>query len=484
LKTHDKDLPRNATNDYVGVAATIMGLGGFGGGVAAARFLAMHGAIVTVTDLKNETELTEALRMLSDVPIHRVITGGHPDEAFTHCQLLVVNPAVKPDHAIVSRLRNQGVEVTTEIQLFLKHNPAPVVAVTGSNGKSTTTALIHHLLTHASASIKGQTKPGRVWLGGNIGISLLDRLPEMSGADIVVLELSSFQLEALRKKNFRPQIAVLTNFSANHLDWHGTEAAYRSAKQAIFDAQTADDVSIVPETDAAPLEWRTRGQRLCFGIADTGEDGAFLEGGDLILRSARGAFEDAVRTDVPAQLPGVHNRRNVAAAACAAWQAGADPERFSAALKSFQPLPHRLQMVAEQSGRQFWNDSIATTPESAIMALRVFPGRSILLAGGYDKGQNLSSFADEIRQQARAVILMGQTAGALRDLVNSGDPKSGIKVCQAKDFEDAFAQAVALSQQGDIVLLSPGCASYGWFRDYRERGEVFTQLARDWRPAE
>jgi UDP-N-acetylmuramoylalanine--D-glutamate ligase len=469
-----------------------MGLGGFGGGVAAAKFLAAHGAKVTVTDLKSADELQDSLNLLSQSSIARFLLGGHPEEAFTDCQLLVVNPAVKPDNPFVSAARQRGIAVSTEIALFLKHNPAPVVAVTGSNGKSTTTALIHHLLLYSQPvpSQPDNTQTGsaaRVWLGGNIGISLLERLPEITEDDVVILELSSFQLEMLRGSSFCPQVAVLTNFSPNHLDWHGTEAAYQSAKQVLFDHQTAAEIAIVPdflhETTHATA-WRIRAQRLVFGLSDCGEDGAFLEGGDLVLRAAQGQFEDTVRVAVPGQLPGAHNRLNIAAAACAAWQAGADPEGFSSALKSFEPLPHRLQLVTECCGRQFWNDSIATTPESAIMALRVFSGRIILLAGGYDKGQDLSSFAAEIRRHAKAVVCMGQTAGVLRNLVNSGRPDWLKVVCEARDFSDAFAQAVALSVQGDIVLLSPGCASYGWFRDYRDRGTRFTQLAREWRPVE
>jgi UDP-N-acetylmuramoylalanine--D-glutamate ligase len=187
---------------------------------------------------------------------------------------------------------------------------------------------------------------------------------------------------------------------------------------------------------------------------------------------------------MPGQLPGIHNRLNVAAAACAAWQAGADPQLFSEALGSFQPLPHRLQLVAERAGRQFWNDSIATTPESALMALRVFSRPIVLLAGGYDKSQDLSHFASEARHRARAVVLMGQTAALLENLLNSGNAPTGPAVVIARDFADAFAQAVELSRSGDIVLLSPGCASYGWFRDYRERGELFTSLATEWRPVE
>ena len=356
------------------------------------------------------------------------------------------------------------------------------MAVTGSNGKSTTTALIHHLLCHARP--KSEAGFSKVWLGGNIGISLLDRLPEITAQDLVILELSSFQLELLRQKRFRPRIAVLTNFAPNHLDWHGSEAAYRKAKQVLFDAQSTDDVAIIPQAEDSSLPWRTRGQRFQFGLEDQGADGAYLEGGTLILRSARGAFEDAVHVAIPAQLPGSHNRLNVAAAACAAWQAGADPEQFEEALKSFHPLPHRLQIVSERAGRQFWNDSIATTPESAVMALRVFSGPIVLMAGGYDKHQDLSHFATEIQKSAKAVVLMGQTARLLQDLLQSAAADSGPVISIAEDFPDAFARAVALSEPGDIVLLSPGCASYGWFRDYRERGDLFTSFAKEWRPVE
>ena len=475
---------------YAGISATVMGLGRFGGGVAAARFLAQQGALVTVTDLRPAEELEDSIAALSDVCIHRWALGEHPVDVFQGCQLLAVNPAVRPDNPFVNEAIQRGAGVTTEIELFLRHNPAPVIAVTGSNGKSTTTALIHHLLKGSPTDEEPNSGFRNIWLGGNIGISLLDKLSQITNDDIVVLELSSFQLETLRRKRFRPQIAVLTNFSPNHLDWHGTVAAYRAAKQAIFEFQTTDDVAIVPgdEDDAGegaePIAWKTRGQRMQFGLVDQGEDGVFFDDGNLILRAARGTFEDSVRLTIPAQLPGAHNALNVAAATCAAWQAGANPESFSASLKTFQPLPHRLQLVAEQGGRQFWNDSIATTPESAIMALRVFSGRAVLLAGGYDKGQDLREFANEIKARSKAVVLMGKTAESLKTLLDSGDQSATLPTIVAGDFAEAFARAVALSNPGDIVLLSPGCASYGWFRDYRERGELFCQFAREWRPVE
>jgi UDP-N-acetylmuramoylalanine--D-glutamate ligase len=463
---------------YNGIHATVLGLGRFGGGVAATRFLAQHGASVTVTDLRTAESLTDSIAALHDVPVARLALGGHPEDVLENCQLLIVNPAVPPDHSLVALARSRGMDVTTEIELFLRHNPASVIAVTGSNGKSTTTALIHHLLTHSYNDFEG-----RIWLGGNIGISLLDQLKTIQKQDIVVLELSSFQLTLLAERLFRPNIAVLTNYSPNHLDWHGSEASYRKAKQSIFDAQTPEDAAIFPDDTESHNEsnaphWRVRAGKMRFGLTDHGEDGSFLDDGTLILRSQ--SFEDAIRLTVPPQLPGRHNQLNIAAATCAAWLVGADATKFSNALKSFRPLPHRLQLVVERSGRQFWNDSIATTPESAIMALRVFSGRIILLAGGHDKGQDLSTFTAEIKQKASAVVLMGQTAGKLHELLTDSENELQIRI--ATDFREAFRYAVAFSQQGDIVLLSPGCASYGWFQDFRERGDLFSALARDWNP--
>jgi UDP-N-acetylmuramoylalanine--D-glutamate ligase len=470
-----------------------MGLGKFGGGVAAARFLAQHGAEVTISDSRPESDLRDSLATLSDVPIRTMEFGGHTSASFEQCRILVVNPAVKPNQPEVQAARRRGIDVTTEIALFLRHNPAPVIAVSGSNGKSTTTALIHHLL---SSDIKSapvdQQIARRIWLGGNIGISLLDRLTEMTAEDLVVLELSSFQLHLLRDERFRPRVAVLTNFSANHLDWHGTVAEYRKAKQALFDAQLSTDTAITPAEIRSDDPWRVRGQHLEFGDEDTGNDGAFLANGTLLLRAEHGRMEDCIRITQPHQLPGVHNALNIAAAACAAWLCGADPLQFSDSLHSFRPLPHRLQQTCEKAGRQFWNDSIATTPESAIMALRVFASRCVLLAGGYDKGQDLSAFAAEIRRSAKAVVLMGQTAADLLKMIQSDDSitaraadcDSTPECCIATDFRDAFQRAVELSQPGDIVLLSPGCASYDWFRDYRERGDLFNGMAQEWTPTE
>lgn len=495
-----------ALERYKGRHVTVMGLGTFGGGVAAVRFLAQCGARVSITDLRSEEQLADSLALLQDVRLERVKLGGHPEELFTDCDLLVVNPAVRPDDALVRAATASGALITSELELFCHHNPAAVIGVTGSNGKSTTTALIHHLLARAS---RGTGR--RVWLGGNIGTSLLPELDAIGRNDLVVLELSSFQLERLRHQAFRVHLAVITNLSPNHLDWHGSMDAYRRAKQGVLDGQQARDLAVLPDDPGPLAEWRPRGQVMRFGLQDSGEDGAFLEAQTLVLRSSgqrsslglrrghdsrgtdppgdpvgrsragsAGVMEEAVRIHIPRQLPGDHNRLNVAAASAAVWWMGGEPDEFEAGLVSFEGLPHRLQLVVEHGGRRFIDDSIATTPESALRALQVYPGSTVVLAGGYDKGVDLTELARAIARTTRAAVLMGQTASFLRDEILSTSGRTCRTVYCGRDFPDCFHHAVALSEPGDIVLLSPGCASYGWFQDFRDRGRQFAAMAREW----
>ncbi|MCA9051914.1 MAG: UDP-N-acetylmuramoyl-L-alanine--D-glutamate ligase, partial [Planctomycetaceae bacterium] len=456
--------------DYTGMRVTVLGLGTFGGGAAAARFLQERGAVVTVTDLRSEEQLGSSVAGLSDLPGLRWFLSGHPVEAFKNAEIVVLNPAVKPD-ASVRNLIPAAAVITTETELFLRHNRGRVIAVTGSNGKSTTAALIHSFLqsetsTHTDSRTSPDAGTRRVWLGGNIGQSLLPVVTQIQPQDDVVLEISSFQLHLLKSFHFRPAIAVLTNFSPNHLDWHGSVDHYRDSKQILFATQGMNDVAIVPDEDtdavsgsgaasAAELtpvrdEWRIRGRRMLFGLSDTGEAGAFLEEGTLILRDHH--REDAVRLTCPPALPGDHNRRNVAAAACAAWMAGADPSGFRSALGRFTPLPHRLTQVAEGRGVRFFDDSKATTPESSIAALETFPtGKVVLLAGGADKGSDLTAFADAILQRTAVVVLMGETAPRLASMLSS----HGCCIV-ARNFPHAFEAAVASAPPGAIVLLSPG----------------------------
>lgn len=451
-----------------------MGLGSFGGGVAAVKYLAEHGAKVTVTDNRPTDQLQSSLDALNDVRLHGVFCGQHPDEAFDDADLLIVNPAVRPNNPIVQRCRETGIMVASEIELFLSANPAFVVAVTGTNGKSTTASLIAHLLQPSL-----QQADRRVWLGGNIGVSLLPSLPHIAADDIVVLEVSSFQLEYLRESGFAPDVAVITNLSPNHIDWHQTFDSYKSAKQVLLQRQLMTQFAIIPACDEALSEWRVRARTMQFAETDTSADGAFWEDGSLVLRN--GGKEDAIRLQVPRHLSGQHNKLNLTAATCAAWVAGTDPDDFQSQLDSFETLPHRLQLVCEGRGITFYNDSNATTPESTIAALKTVKGSIVLIAGGADKGADFGEMCRTIGERCAAVVFIGDTAENLNCTVQEQlAGERDLPTVIAADFHDAFARAVALVPERGIVLLSPGCASFGWFRDYRDRGEQFEQMARHW----
>ncbi len=454
-----------------GKRVTVLGLGTFGGGLAALRFLVDAGAFVTATDLRSADQLGLNLRS----PEWSNVTwrlGGHDERDVTQADLVVVNPAVPPSSPLLQLARERGVPLTTEIALFWQCNPARVVAVTGSNGKSTTTALVH-----AALEASGR----RTWLGGNIGKSLLEGVDAIGPDDWVVLELSSFQLVYLDQLRARPDIAVVTNFSPNHLDWHGTVDAYREAKQSLLRWQTERDVAVLNQDDMDVAGWPTTAQRLWFGTVDTGRPGVFGGPADdhfvIRLPAARRSVEKSVSLQDWLRLPGRHNLANAAAATCAALAAGVDVEAVRRGFQAFHGLPHRLQFVAEVAGRRFYNDSLATTPESAIEALYAFDQKVVLLAGGYDKHVDLKHFAAAVAERTKAVALMGQTGPTLERLIGE-QPTAAPRAKLARTFEEAFEWAVEQSEPGDVVLLSPGCASYDWFANFVERGERFCEAVR------
>jgi len=453
-------------HDYRDRSVLVMGLGAFGGGLGAVRFLVERGARVTVTDQRSAETLRDALGELQNLPDLTYRLGEHRIEDFQSADLVVVNPAVKRNHPCLEAAREAGIPLTSEMNLFWQWNRAPVVAVTGSNGKSTTTAL-----THAMLSQTGR----RSWLGGNIGVSLLPQVDQIQPTDVVVLELSSFQLEDLDRIQAHPAVAVVTNFAPNHLDWHGTLDEYRRAKQTLLRWQTPGDFAVLNGDDADVREWPGQGRRLLFGWDDRRGDGVFADPqGRTFL------YRDGFRTELPIpgslRLPGRHNLANAMAAACAAGVLGADAAAIAAGLAGYKPLPHRLQFVGRVGGRDFYNDSLATTPESAIVGLAAFSQPVILLAGGYDKQVDLGPFAAEIARRAKAVALMGQTASVLRRGIHQSNPAACRVSPDLANFREAFAWAVAASAPGDVILLSPGCASYDWFRNFADRGNQFQTL--------
>jgi UDP-N-acetylmuramoylalanine--D-glutamate ligase len=435
-----------------------MGLGRFGGGIGAARYLARQGALVTVTDLKPEAELVESLAQLRDVPLHGLHLGGHRAEDFADADLVVASPAVRPHHQLLQLARGRGVPVTTEIALLIEGRPNPAVAVTGTAGKSTTASLMASIWRAAGI---------RSHFGGNIGGSLLDVADDIRPDDWLVLELSSFQLTYL--DDWSPRIAVVTNFAPNHLDWHGTVEEYRRAKQAILRRQGPGDWAVLNADDLEVLRWPTAARVVACSHVGCAPDRLIAQVGDRHIVVPRPSL---------ARLPGPHNTLNLLQAITAAAVVGIDDKTIAAGLAAFTPLPHRLEFVGEWQGRKFYNDSKATTPEAAIRALESFDAPLVLLAGGSSKGADLAPFAAAIGRRAKAVALLGETGPALDRLLGNDSDGSQVSRQVCRDFDAAFAWAVAQSRPGDVVLLSPGCASFGWFRDYADRGERFRGLVR------
>jgi UDP-N-acetylmuramoylalanine--D-glutamate ligase len=458
------------SNEFRGRRVTVMGLGRFGGGVGAARFLADRGAHVTVTDLRSEIEVADAMRTLDGLPIERSVFGRHDERDFVEADLVVVNPAVRPGNVYVAAATAAGVPTTTEIALFVAEQRGRIVGVTGTNGKSTTASLIHDVLAADGCATR---------LGGNIGGSLLDEVDDVGPDDWTVLELSSFQLTHLDAVLYSPDVAVVTNFAANHLDWHPTLEHYEASKQAILRWQTPQHVAVLNAASVVS-RWPTNGRRLTYGgrEADATGDGVFVT--ETGCRSRAGS----VTTDFPLRdwlrLPGAHVLSNAMAAIAVGTAFGTSRAAIETALRAFEPLPHRLQFVAEVAGRRFYDDSNATTPESVRAGLAAFTAPVVLLAGGYDKGIDLSPLCETIRDGAKAVALMGQTGPRLAEMLR--DPAGGRHLPKkvSRSFEHAFEWAISKSAPGDVVLLSPGCASFDWFRDYEDRGERFRAAVREY----
>ncbi len=473
------DAPLPFTPDLLhlsGKRVTLLGLGLFGGGVGAARWLARRGARITVTDLRPEKELAESIEALRDVPATFHL-GGHREEDFTGADLVIVSPAIPLGSPFLRAAADAGVPLETEINLAFKLCPAPVVGITGSNGKSTTTALAGALFRAAGE---------RVWVGGNLGGSPLDWIDQVRPDDRVVLELSSFQLDNLGAIGRSPRVAVVTNLTPNHLDRHGTMAAYAEAKRQVFVHQRRDGHVVLNGDDpalgasfragAAGTVWEfAASARPARGARIAGETVAIVEGG-----------KEKVRIDAAARrIIGQFNLANVAAAATAAWilrRGGVDAWRkaVEGAVAKFAPLEHRLEPVAAKRGVRWINDSKSTDPEALLEALGALEGTLVLIAGGYDKKTPFDALARRIVERApasgarvRRLVLIGDTAPAIARAVEAAG--GGIPVETAAHLEAAVAAAAAAAEPGDAVLLSPACASFGLFRNYAERGRLFKE---------
>ncbi len=444
--------------EFSGKRVTVMGLGRFGGGVGVAKFLAEQGATVTVTDLDSAGNLADSMAAVGDGVSYHL--GGHRAEDFIDADMVVANPAVRPDSEYLALARHSGVPVETEINLFFELCPARIIGVTGTAGKTTTVSMIAHAL-------RG---PG-VWVGGNIGRSLLSDVHNMTGHALVILELSSAQLHRLGPTGRAPGISLVTNISENHLDWHGSMERYVAAKKFIVSKPTT--VAVLNYDDETLRGWARdcAANVLFFSTIGQIREGVFVRNGRLVARF--GNQDTAVLDLREMKVPGAHNVANAAAAVAACAAAGADPAKAGAALGTFEGAEHRLEFVRQINGVRYFNDSKATTPASSLAALRSFDEPTVLILGGRDKGVDYARLADEAAR-CRAVVLVGEMAPRLQALLAERAPE--LECVRAESVEGAALAAANLARPGDVVLFSPACTSYDMFKNFEERGRVFKRV--------
>ncbi|RLA85449.1 MAG: UDP-N-acetylmuramoyl-L-alanine--D-glutamate ligase [Deltaproteobacteria bacterium] len=427
-------------------------------GQAASKLLKAKGAEVLVTDMRPEGEVAAAKGELEALGIE-VKAGGYDPDVFKGVSLVVLSPGVDPKEALWQGLREEGIEVVGELELASWWVSEPIIAVTGTNGKSTTTSLIGHLLRMAGK---------RIFVGGNIGAPLSEYVLDGERADLLVLEVSSFQLETIR--GFRPHISVFLNISQDHLDRHRDFREYLLAKARIFENQREDDFAVLNRDD--PRIWGLipgiRARPIPFSRMKT-QEGVFVDG-DSIRWSLSGEEGEISLGGLP--LMGPHNLENIMASLAVALICGVGREGIEEALRSFEPLPHRLQFVGEFRGVSFYDDSKATNPDATLRALEAFSRPVVLIAGGLNKGLDLGVLR-EGADRLRAIVTMGESASRLEEVLGKEVP--AVRACS---MDDAVRKAFLLARPGDIVLLSPACASFDMFRDYKHRGEAFQEAVR------
>jgi UDP-N-acetylmuramoylalanine--D-glutamate ligase len=435
-------------------------------GIAAAELLAATGAAkITVTDTKEAVEMGEALARLKRIATIELVTGTNsPDLVRPELSLIIKSPGVPPNLELFNKAEQLGIPVIAEIELAYAFLRVPLVGVTGTNGKTTTTSLI--------AAILKEARFDPVIAAGNIGNPLSGLVGKISAQGMIVAELSSFQLENIR--NFRPFVAVFLNFAEDHIDYHGSLDQYFRAKARIVENQVESDYAVLNFNDpyAASLEKNCKSQVIWFGRGPVSV-GFGVDNGWVTLYN-RNIPPQKICAVAEIALPGEHNLENCLAAGAAAWAAGADPHSIKTALSNFQAIEHRLEQVRNLNGVDYINDSKGTNPGATVRALLSYPGREkILIAGGKNKNADFSGLAEVIKQEVRQVLLLGETKEKLA---------ISLKIIGFENFkyvsslEEAVELAASEAKEGDIVLLSPACASWDMFTDYEERGNKFKNM--------
>jgi UDP-N-acetylmuramoylalanine--D-glutamate ligase len=458
--------------DWTGKRVLI--LGAARQGEALARWLVRHGARVTLSDKRLETDLKPARQALADLPLEWVL-GGHPIELLDDTDVLCLSGGIPLTIPIVVEAQKRGIPLSNDTQIFMEVAPCKTVGITGSAGKTTTTALLGKM---AEASY--MEKPGRAWVGGNIGDPLINYVDEMQPDDLAILEISSFQLDQM---SISPDVATILNITPNHLDRHGTMEAYTAAKARILDFQGEDSVAVLGRDDPGAWELRkqVKGKLLSFGLSDLPADqsGTYVSDGLYNLRDGNAYILLPIQNAI--HLRGDHNRLNVLAAVTIGHAAGLSLDAMLEAIENFHGMPHRLELVRELHGVKWYNDSIATAPERTIAAVRSFDEPIVLLLGGKDKDLPWDDLAKQVRERVDHVVVFGQAAekilGALGGPGSGGKRPYSIHPCDG--LQDAVRQAAEVVESGDVVLLSPGGTSFDQFSDFAERGEWFKSWVQE-----
>jgi UDP-N-acetylmuramoylalanine--D-glutamate ligase len=428
-------------------------------GVAVASLLRSTGADIFVSDLQSKKGLQRELEELEllGVPFE---TDGHSERVY-ECSLMVISPGVPSYAPVVSKARERGIKVVSELEVASWFCPCPIIAITGSNGKTTTTTLVGRIL--------GDAKKKHV-VAGNIGTAFSSVVLELDQTSLAVLEVSSFQLDHC--ETFRPWISAILNITPDHMDRYGNVMErYAESKARIFMNQQQSDILIHSSDD----EWtmRTvnsaRPRKLGFSVREKLTDGAFLEGNRLVT------IVEGKRTEIitipEISIKGMHNVQNAMAATLIGQLAGVGVASIRATLRNFRGVEHRLEFVRELNGVRYFNDSKATNVDSVRYALQAFEQPIVILLGGRDKGNDYSQLMELVKENVRAVVAIGESADKVVAAFSSVT-----KTVKATSIDKAVQQASQLAQKGDVVLLSPACASFDWFADYEERGRVFKQF--------
>ncbi len=446
--------------DYEGKKVHVIGLGAYGTGREVARVLSARGAVVTVSDIKPAAALAGEIAALGDAPV-TVQTEDDAYDGMEEAELVVPSPGVPLDIPPLLHARTRGVPVVSEIEVAYWIAPCPIIAVTGTKGKSTTVTLIGELLREAGVD---------ALVGGNIGFPLVALAERATAENMLVAEVSSFQLEATLE--FRPRVAVLLNVFPDHLDRHPTLSAYRRAKAKLFANQRREDSAVVNRDDAEAWSL-TEGMRATlvpYSTTQPSPEGADVAGGWLRVKGERVCPRDAL------QLPGAHNVGNALAALAAVHAAGASLGGAGETIARFRGLEHRLETVGEVGGVTFVNDSQATTPEATIAALNAFGGRIVLIAGGRAKVHEFGALAEAAARCDADLVVIGEAA----DEIAEAGKEAGIEgIARATDLRDAVEVATGRANPGDFVVLSPACASFDMFENMAARGRAFREIVRE-----